>query len=125
MFHIFFKVGQRYDGITVDHDLEVSSQPIAERIQVKGSRRFSCKKLLAGDSVVNKMAAVSSFHTTSNVTCPDQLHVSLLQQSIFPALQKRRCDTIAVFMQDGAPLHIARCVKQLLRRHFGDDRIIS
>ncbi|GFU27371.1 uncharacterized protein TNCV_3906131 [Trichonephila clavipes] len=28
-------------------------------------------------------------------------------------------------MQDGTPLHIARCVKQVLRCHFGDDKIIS
>lgn len=28
-------------------------------------------------------------------------------------------------MQDGAPPHIARNVKQVLRRHFSDDRIIS
>ena len=28
-------------------------------------------------------------------------------------------------MQDGASAHIARCVKQLLRSHFGNERIIS
>ncbi|GFT91400.1 hypothetical protein TNCV_4285611 [Trichonephila clavipes] len=37
----------------------------------------------------------------------------------------RRCDTTTVFMQDGAPLHIARCAKQVFRHLFGDDRIIS
>ncbi|GFV23460.1 hypothetical protein TNCV_4781721 [Trichonephila clavipes] len=30
-----------------------------------------------------------------------------------------------VFMQDGAPSHNARCVKQVRRCHFGDDRIIN
>ena len=54
-------------------------------------------------------------------------YVSLLQQSIIPALQARQCDTTTVFMQNGVPPHIAHCMKQLLCIccHFGDDRIIS
>ncbi|GIY04097.1 hypothetical protein CDAR_543321 [Caerostris darwini] len=28
-------------------------------------------------------------------------------------------------MQDGTPLHVAKTLKQLLKRHFGNDRIIS
>ncbi|GBM10536.1 hypothetical protein AVEN_109329-1 [Araneus ventricosus] len=30
-----------------------------------------------------------------------------------------------IYMQDGAPLHIATPVKQLLNLHFGNDRVIS
>ncbi|GFV68274.1 uncharacterized protein TNCV_1875561 [Trichonephila clavipes] len=54
-----------------------------------------------------------------------QRHPSLLEQSVIPPLQERQCDTTTVFMQNGAPPHIARCVKQMFRRHSGDDRIIS
>ena len=39
---------------------------------------------------------------------------SLLEQSVISALQARKCDTITVFMQDGPPPHIARCVKLVL-----------
>ncbi|GFV67087.1 hypothetical protein TNCV_1078671 [Trichonephila clavipes] len=49
----------------------------------------------------------------------------LLKQFVIAALQERRCDTNTVFMQDGVPPYSARCVKQVLHRHFDDDRIIS
>ena len=126
-FYIFFKIGYSCDGITVDHGLEVSSQPIAARIQVRECRRSSYRKLKVGDSFVTKMAIMHSFHTTGNVTCTvtSQQYASSLQQSIIQALQARQCDTTTVFMQDGAPPHIAHCVKQLLRCHFDDGRIIS
>ncbi|GFS81720.1 uncharacterized protein TNCV_2706671 [Trichonephila clavipes] len=58
-----------------------------------------------------------------NVT--GQQYASLLQQSVIPAPQSRRWDGITVFIQDGAPTHIAHRVKQVLRCHFGDDTIIS
>ncbi|GFV91456.1 uncharacterized protein TNCV_3549191 [Trichonephila clavipes] len=51
--------------------------------------------------------------------------VSLLEQFVIRALQAKRCDITAVFMQDSTPPHIARCVKQVLHCHFGDDGIIS
>ncbi|GBN71924.1 hypothetical protein AVEN_250459-1 [Araneus ventricosus] len=35
------------------------------------------------------------------------------------------CVDSTIFMQDGAPPHIATAVKQLLNLHFGNDRIIS
>ena len=50
---------------------------------------------------------------------------SLLQQSIIMPLQVKQCDTTTMFVQDGALPHIARYEKQLLRRHFGDGRIIN
>ena len=80
---------------------EVSSQPIASRMQVRGSRRSSCVKLQVGDSVVTEMAAVHLFHTTGNVTCTftGQWYASLLQQSIIPVLQGRRCDTTTVLFK--------------------------
>ena len=37
-FYVFIKVGERCEGITVDNGLEVSSQTVAARIQVGGSR---------------------------------------------------------------------------------------
>ena len=91
----------------------------------RGSRRPSCRKLQAGDSVVTEMAGVHLFHTTVNVRCTiiGQRYVSLLKQSVI-ALQARRSDASKVFMQDGVPPHIARWLKQLFRRPFRDKRII-
>ncbi|GBO22048.1 hypothetical protein AVEN_157002-1 [Araneus ventricosus] len=40
-------------------------------------------------------------------------------------LTERDCLDTSVFMQDGAPPHIARAVHGLLLDHFGDDRVIS
>ena len=62
-FNDFFKVGYRCDGITVNYGLEVSSQPIATRIQVGGSRMSNCRKLPADYSFVTEMAAVHLFYT--------------------------------------------------------------
>ena len=45
------------DGFTVDHNLEVSSQPNVARIPVKGCRRPRCRKLTVEDSVIEKIAA--------------------------------------------------------------------
>ncbi|GBN75512.1 hypothetical protein AVEN_168917-1 [Araneus ventricosus] len=50
---------------------------------------------------------------------------SLLRNQLIPALQKRECVDSPIFMQDGAPPHIATPVKQLLNLYFGNDRIIS
>ncbi|GBM75493.1 hypothetical protein AVEN_183809-1 [Araneus ventricosus] len=50
---------------------------------------------------------------------------SLLRNHLVPAMQQRRCVDSTIFMQDGAPPHIATPVKQLLNLHFGIDRIIS
>ena len=55
--HIFFKVGERSVRITIDHGLEIFSQTIAARIQVRGSRKSNCRKLLAGNSIVTEMVA--------------------------------------------------------------------
>ncbi|GBN03483.1 hypothetical protein AVEN_146126-1 [Araneus ventricosus] len=49
---------------------------------------------------------------------------SLLQNQLIPALQQRGCVDSTIFMQNGAPPHIATPVKQLLNMHFGIDRII-
>ncbi|GFW47112.1 uncharacterized protein TNCV_55651 [Trichonephila clavipes] len=58
-----------------------------------------------------------------------QKHVDSMPERIRAVIRmksgpSRRCDTTTVFMQDGAPSHIIRCVKQVLRCHFSDDRII-
>ena len=52
-------------------------------------------------------------------------YASLLQQPIFLALQARWYDTTIAFIQVEAPSHIGRCLKQLVRHHFGDDKITS
>ncbi|GBL90474.1 hypothetical protein AVEN_179404-1 [Araneus ventricosus] len=50
---------------------------------------------------------------------------SLLRNQLIPAPQQRGCEDSTIFMQDGAPPHIATPLKQLLNLHFGNDRIIS
>ena len=72
------------------------------------------------DSVVTDMAAVHLFHTTSNVTCTitDERYTLLSEQSVILAFLARRCDTTTMFMQYGAPPHIAHCVNQLFRHHL-------
>ena len=50
---------------------------------------------------------------------------NLLQQYVIPALRQRQFLETTVFMQYGAPPHIARQVTALLRTHFGDERVIS
>ncbi|GBM51964.1 hypothetical protein AVEN_194259-1 [Araneus ventricosus] len=61
------------------------------------------------------------------VTCTDNgtRYESLLCNQLIPELQQRGCVDSTIFMQDGAPPHIATPVKQLLNLHFGNDRIIS
>ncbi|GBO16540.1 hypothetical protein AVEN_150120-1 [Araneus ventricosus] len=54
-----------------------------------------------------------------------QWDTSLLRNQLIPALQQRGCVDSTIFMQDGAPPHIATLVKQLSNLHFGNDRIIS
>ncbi|GBM24458.1 hypothetical protein AVEN_41104-1 [Araneus ventricosus] len=49
----------------------------------------------------------------------------LLRNQLIPALQQRGYVDSTIFMQDGAPPHIATPMKQLLILHFGNDRIIS
>ena len=44
---------------------------------------------------------------------------------VVPALQQRGCVDRIIFMLDGAPPHITNPVKQLLKRPFGNTRIIS
>ena len=126
-FYGFFKVRSRCVGFTVDHSLQVYSESIAARIQVRGCRRSRYRNLQAGDFVVIEMAVVNLFYTTDNVTCTvaSQRYALLLQEFIILALQARRCDPITMFMQDDVPPHIAHFWKQLLRRYFCEDRIIS
>ena len=66
-FYAFFKAGRRCDGIMVDHGLEISSHPIAGRIQVGESRSLSCRKLQVDGSVVTEMEAVHLFFAKGNV----------------------------------------------------------
>ncbi|GBM66465.1 hypothetical protein AVEN_146293-1 [Araneus ventricosus] len=59
------------------------------------------------------------------VTVTDQLYECLLRNHVIPALKQRGYVDRIIFMQDGAPPHIGNPVKQLLKRHFGNARIIS
>ncbi|GBN75379.1 hypothetical protein AVEN_8064-1 [Araneus ventricosus] len=59
------------------------------------------------------------------VTVTGQRYECLLRNHVIPTLQQRGCVDRIIFMQDGAPPHIANPVKQLLKRHFGNARIIS
>ncbi|GFV37278.1 uncharacterized protein TNCV_2255801 [Trichonephila clavipes] len=61
------------------------------------------------------------------VTCSitGQRYASLLRNKIIPDLQARQCLSRIIFMQDGAPPHITRCVKDVLKHHFTEERVIS
>ncbi|GFU60287.1 uncharacterized protein TNCV_3404331 [Trichonephila clavipes] len=58
------------------------------------------------------------------VTCytTGQRYASLLRNKIIPDLQARQCLSRTIFMQDGAPPHITRCVKDVLQHHFTEER---
>ncbi|GFX17597.1 transposable element tc3 transposase [Trichonephila clavipes] len=61
------------------------------------------------------------------VTCSitGQRYASLLRNKIIPDLQARQCLSRIIFMQDGAPPHITRCVTDVLKHHFTEERVIS
>ncbi|GFW64680.1 uncharacterized protein TNCV_700831 [Trichonephila clavipes] len=64
----------------------------------------------------------SSFVTA---TVMGERYADMLQNCIIPSLADKHLLERTIFMQDGAPPHIARRVKDLLRRSFGDDRVLS
>ncbi|GFY34451.1 uncharacterized protein TNCV_2821371 [Trichonephila clavipes] len=61
------------------------------------------------------------------VTCSitGQRYASLLRNKIISDLQARQCLSRTIFMQDGAPPHIIRCVTDVLKHHFTEERVIS
>ncbi|GFT50973.1 uncharacterized protein TNCV_1174031 [Trichonephila clavipes] len=61
------------------------------------------------------------------VTCSitGQRYASLLRYKIIPDLQARQCLSLIIVMQDGAPPHITRYVKDFLKHHFTEERVIS
>ncbi|GFX83757.1 transposable element tc3 transposase [Trichonephila clavipes] len=61
------------------------------------------------------------------VTCSitGQRYASLLRNKIFPDLQAHQWLSRINFMQDGAPPHITRCVTDVLKHHFTEERVIS
>ncbi|GFV37595.1 uncharacterized protein TNCV_4982171 [Trichonephila clavipes] len=61
------------------------------------------------------------------VTChiTGQRYASLLRNKIIPDLQTRQCLSRIMFMQDGAPPHITRCVKGVLKHYFKEECVIS
>ncbi|GFU80118.1 uncharacterized protein TNCV_579981 [Trichonephila clavipes] len=58
-------------------------------------------------------------------TVTGERYTDMLQNHIIPSLADKHLLERTIFMQDGAPPHIARRVKDLLRRSFGDDRVLS
>ncbi|GFV27615.1 transposable element tc3 transposase [Trichonephila clavipes] len=54
-----------------------------------------------------------------------QRYASLLRNKIIPDLQARQCLSRITFMPDGAPPHITRCVTDVLKHHFTEERVIS
>ncbi|GFX51005.1 uncharacterized protein TNCV_2733561 [Trichonephila clavipes] len=58
-------------------------------------------------------------------TVTGERYADMLQNRIIPSLADKHLLERTIFMQDGAPPHIARRVKDLLRRSFGDDRVHS
>ena len=58
-------------------------------------------------------------------TVTGMLYECLFNRHIIRAFQHRACVDRIISMQDSAPPHIANPVKQLLKRHFGNTKIIS
>ena len=52
-------------------------------------------------------------------------YCAMLREQVIPALQERHWLETTVFMQDGVPHHIDKCVKKLLHDIFGADEVIS
>ncbi|GFV73038.1 uncharacterized protein TNCV_3398161 [Trichonephila clavipes] len=61
------------------------------------------------------------------VTCSitGQRYASLLRNKIIPDLQAHQCLSRIIFMQDGARPHITRCVTDVLKHQFIEERVIS
>ncbi|GFU47953.1 hypothetical protein TNCV_4967471 [Trichonephila clavipes] len=72
--YAFFKDGYRYDGIAVDHSLEISPQSKVSRIQVGESKRPSLTKMRHKDSVVTEMVAEYLFQIMGDVGRSTILH---------------------------------------------------
>ncbi|GFT34964.1 uncharacterized protein TNCV_786771 [Trichonephila clavipes] len=66
---------------------------------------------------------LDSGFVTATVT--GERYADMLQNRIILSLADKHLLERTIFMQDGAPPHIARRVKDLLRRSFGDDRVLS
>ncbi|GFT32785.1 uncharacterized protein TNCV_2901771 [Trichonephila clavipes] len=58
-------------------------------------------------------------------TVTGERYADMLQNRIIPSLADKHLLEQTIFMQDGTPPHIARRVKDLLRRSFDDDRVLS
>ncbi|GBM36093.1 hypothetical protein AVEN_179092-1 [Araneus ventricosus] len=86
------------------------------------------RKAIASTSVENAATALQEASSSDLGTCSARGNSRTLDMSVsmlIPALQQRGCVDSTIFIQDGAPPHIATPVKQLLNLHFGNDRIIS
>ncbi|GFS81017.1 uncharacterized protein TNCV_1223121 [Trichonephila clavipes] len=61
------------------------------------------------------------------VTCSitGKRYALLLRNKIIPDLPARQCLSHIIFMQDGAPPHITRCVKDAFKHNFTEERVIS
>ncbi|GFX03746.1 uncharacterized protein TNCV_2113181 [Trichonephila clavipes] len=58
-------------------------------------------------------------------TVTGERYADMLQNRIIPSLADKHLLERTIFMQDGAPPHIASRGKDLLRRSFGDDRVLN
>ncbi|GBN77327.1 hypothetical protein AVEN_215415-1 [Araneus ventricosus] len=103
-----------------------------ERIRFKCNHcLFIIKRSLCGAGLRQHLSLALSFSRRlvlrkfSPVTCTvnGTRYESPSRNQLIPALKHRGCVDSTIFMQDGAPLHIATPVKQLLNLHFGNDRI--
>ena len=64
----------------------------------------------------------SGFETVSMTS---ERHADMLQNRILPSLADKYLLKGTTFMQDDAPPHISRQVKDLLHRSFGDNPVLS
>ena len=76
---------------------------------------------ITGPYFLDEKGALGPF----TVTVTDQHYECLLRNYVIPGLKQCRCMDRIIFMQDGAPPHIANPEKKLLKRPFGISRIIN
>ena len=68
---------------------------------------------------------LSSIGQKKTCTITAKRYLTLLHDHVMPALKERHAFPVVIFMQDGAPPHIATDVKTFVVKSFTEDRVIS
>ncbi|GBM55541.1 hypothetical protein AVEN_16355-1 [Araneus ventricosus] len=118
--------------ITISFKKDINTVMICFHDALKtGALRFYTKKVTVwcgfAAAIIVGPFVFEEIGPSGPVTCTVDAtrYESLLRNQFIPALQQRRCVDSTIFIQNGAPPHMAKPVKHLFDLHFGNDRIIS